>query len=91
MNEKAAVPFTASSTTSSGVPGEMTPAIGPTAPREWHGLKAISPEPASALGVLGRARPALEEDRRPSTAPRIGPHIRSQPIGGPGVQEASAR
>jgi hypothetical protein len=34
MNVKALVPLAASSTTSTGVLGEMTPAIGPTAPRE---------------------------------------------------------
>jgi len=82
MNDDAVVRFTASSTTRSGVPGEMTPAIGPTAPREWQGAKAMSPEAASASASSAvRAQPS--NSAAALTAPRIGQHMRAHSIGGP--------
>jgi hypothetical protein len=76
------VPFAVSSTTSNGMLGEMIPAIGPTAPREWQGLNEISPDAASAPAASAvRAQPSWRTAAM--TAPRIGPHMRSHAIGGP--------
>ena len=42
----------------------------------------MPPLAASCVAALEVGRPALEHDA-PATAPRIGPHMRSHPIGGP--------
>ena len=82
MNEHAEVPFTRSSTTSTGVSGEMIPAIGPTAPWLAHGANVISPAAASASASSAlRTHPSKSAAAR--TAPRIGQHIRFHSIGGP--------
>ena len=82
MKEADVVRFTGSSTIRSGVDGEMTPAIGPTAPREWHGAKTISP-PAASASASSAVRAQPSKSTAALTAPRMGQHIRSQAIGGP--------
>ena len=69
-------------TCQTGIDGETTPAIGPTAPWWWHGSTAISPAASARSASAGVA---AQPSRRaaPTRAPRIGPHIREYSIGGP--------
>ena len=71
-----------SPTCQTGIDGETTPAIGPTAPWWWHGSTTISPA-ASARSASAGVVAHPSRRAAPTSAPRIGPHIRANAIGGP--------
>src|SRR6185369_8723475 len=78
----ARLPPTLFSTTKTGMPGLMIPAIGPTAPWAWHGPSATSPRSTRSVAAsIESAQPS--RTTAPSTAPCIDPHIERHAIGGP--------
>ena len=82
MVQKAWLPLARFSTTSTGWLSVVIPVIGPTAPKSWFGLRRNAPDSAnrsaSARSVAQPSKTAM-----PATAPRIGPHMFPQSIGGP--------
>ena len=74
---KAARPAAVSSTTTTGMDGLTTPAMGPTAPWWWHGASSTTPR-STDRRPRRASPPSPRTAMAPMTAPRTGPHIRSQ-------------
>ena len=70
------------STTHTGMDGLMMPAIGPTALCSWHGSRATAPLSAS-FSAASRSSAQPSYRMAPAMAPRCGPHMSGQSIGGP--------
>ncbi len=86
---KARLPSAAFSTTSTGIEGDTTPAIGPTAPCSWHGVEGDAAGVDEPTGRLGARRPALEQDGADRGALHRPAH--ALPLDRrPGVQERAA-
>ena len=81
--QNARLPCVAFSTMHIGIDGLTTPAIGPTAPRSWHGPNSSSPAAAiRSASSWSRGQP-LVAPAAPTIAPRSGPDMSAQSIGGP--------
>ena len=65
-----------------GIEGETTPAIGPTAAWWWQGSKAISPL-AQSFSAASASCAQPSSSAAPIIAPLSGPDILSQAMGGP--------
>jgi hypothetical protein len=79
---KADFPVTLSLRLNTGILGEITPAMGPTAEWLWHASKTTSPDAASFFASSGVSA-QCSYNKAPITAPLCAPHICSQAIGGP--------